>query len=284
MKPTRQYASAAAFRAALEARLQTIAKAEGIDMQRLRRQVSFDRLLVRLFADKNAPWLLKGGYAMELRLQRARTTKDIDLTVAAGIEGGQARLLALLQDSASVMVGDDFFSFTIGASVLDLEGAPEGGARYPVTASLAGREFTKFQLDVGLGDEVVPPIEHISSRDWLDFAGIAPTVCPAISREQQFAEKLHAYTKPRNAGPNSRVKDLVDMALLIQMAPIDGSKLEEAVRLTFARRGTHDLPTELTQPPDAWQIPYGRLAEECGLTWSMAESVQAVAELLWSTQ
>ena len=120
-------------------------------MQRLRRQVSFDRLLVRLFADKNAPWLLKGGYAMELRLQRARTTKDIDLTVAAGMEGGQARLLALLQDSASVMVGDDFFSFTIGASVLDLEGAPEGGARYPVTASLAGREFTKFQLDGARG-------------------------------------------------------------------------------------------------------------------------------------
>ena len=188
MKPPRQYASAAAFRAALEARLQTIAKAEGIDLQRLRRQVSFDRLLVRLFADKNAPWLLKGGYAMELRLQRARTTKDIDLTVAAGMEGGQARLLALLQDSASVMIDDDFFRFTIGASIMDLEGAPEGGARYPVTASLAGREFTKFHLDVGLGDEVVLPIEHISSRDWLDFAGIPPAVCPAISREQQFAE------------------------------------------------------------------------------------------------
>jgi Nucleotidyl transferase AbiEii toxin, Type IV TA system len=280
VKPPRQYASAAAFRAALEARLQTIAKAEGIDLQRLRRQVSFDRLLVRLFADKNAPWLLKGGYAMELRLQKARTTKDIDLTVAAGLEGGQARLLALLQDSASVMIDDDFFRFTIGASIMDLEGAPEGGARYPVTASLAGRGFTKFHLDVGLGDEVVPPIEHISSRDWLDFAGIAPAVCPAISREQQFAEKLHAFTKPRDAGPNSRVKDLVDMALLIQMARIDRSKLEEAVRLTFVRRGTHDLPAELLQPPDTWQTPYRRLAEECGLTWSMAESVQAVAELL----
>lgn len=284
MKPPRHYASAAAFRAALEARLQTIARAEGIDLQRLRRQVSFDRLLVRLFADKSAPWLLKGGYAMELRLQRARTTKDIDLTVAAGMEGGQARLLALLQDSASAMIDDDFFRFTIGASVMDLDGAPEGGARYPVTASLAGRDFTKFHLDVGLGDEVVPPIERIRSRDWLDFAGIAPAICPAISREQQFAEKLHAFTKPRDAGPNSRVKDLVDMALLIQMAPIDRPKLEETVRLTFARRATHHLPVELPQPPDTWQTPYERLAEECGLTWSMAESVQAVAEALRSTR
>ena len=284
MKPPRHYASAAAFRAALEARLQTIAKAEGTDLQRLRRQVSFDRLLVRLFADKNAPWLLKGGYAMELRLQRARTTKDIDLTVAAGMEGGQGRLLALLQDSAAVMIDDDFFRFTIGASVMDLEGAPEGGARYPVTASLAGREFTKFHLDVGLGDEVVLPIEHISSRDWLDFAGIPPAVCPAISREQQFAEKLHAFSKPRDAGSNSRVKDLVDMALLIQMAPINRSKLEETVRLTFARRDTHDLPAQLPVPPDTWQTPYTRLADECGLTWSMVDSVQAVAELLRSAR
>ena len=151
MKPTRQYASAAAFRAALEARLQTIAKAEGIDMQRLRRQVSFDRLLVRLFADKNAPWLLKGGYAMELRLQKARSTKDIDLTVAAGLEGGQARLLALLQDSASVMIDDDFFRFTIGASIMDLEGAPEGGARYPVTAPWPAGSSPSFTWTWGSG-------------------------------------------------------------------------------------------------------------------------------------
>jgi hypothetical protein len=30
----------------------------------------------------------------------------------------------------------------------------------------------------------------------------------AISKEQQFAEKLHAYTVPRPDAPNSRVKDL----------------------------------------------------------------------------
>jgi len=284
MKAPRHYASAAAFRAALEARLQAIAKAEGIDLQRLRRQVSFDRLLARLFADKNAPWLLKGGYAMELRLQKARTTKDIDLTVSAGLPGGPTRLLALLQDSAAGVGNDDFFRFTIGTSVMGLGAAPEGGARYPVTASLAGREFTRFHLDVGIGDEVVPPIEHISSRDWLDFAGIPPAVCPAISREQQFAEKLHAFTKPREAGPNSRVKDLIDMALLIQMGGIDRPKLNEAVRLTFNRRGTHDLPPQPPQPPETWQRPYARLADECGLNWSIEESVQAVAELLRGTK
>ena len=45
----RQYSSAAPFRVALETRLKSIAKAEGVDLQRIRRQVSFDRLLARLF-------------------------------------------------------------------------------------------------------------------------------------------------------------------------------------------------------------------------------------------
>jgi hypothetical protein len=72
-EPPRRYASAAAFRVALETRLKAISQAEGIDLQRLRRQVSFDRLLARLFAEKNAPWLLKGGYAMNYACgQRAR--------------------------------------------------------------------------------------------------------------------------------------------------------------------------------------------------------------------
>ena len=64
MEP-RKYATAASFRRALEDRLQAIAKKEGVDLQRLRRQVAFDRWLTRLFQaeDPNQlPWVLKGGY------------------------------------------------------------------------------------------------------------------------------------------------------------------------------------------------------------------------------
>jgi hypothetical protein len=52
----------------VESRLKKMAQEEGLDLQRLRRQAAFDRLLCRLFAEPDAPWLLKGGYAMELRL------------------------------------------------------------------------------------------------------------------------------------------------------------------------------------------------------------------------
>jgi hypothetical protein len=63
------------------------AREEATDLQRLRWQVAFDRFLARMFSKgpKAAyPWLLKGGYAMELRLHAARTAKDIDLTLHDG--------------------------------------------------------------------------------------------------------------------------------------------------------------------------------------------------------
>jgi hypothetical protein len=47
----RHYATAAAFRVALETRLKAISTAERADLQRLRRQVSFDRLLARFFEE-----------------------------------------------------------------------------------------------------------------------------------------------------------------------------------------------------------------------------------------
>jgi len=77
----RKYSTAKAFRVALEARLKQIANSEHIDLQRLRRLVAFDRLLARIFQSEETRWVLKGGYAMELRMKKARTTKDIDLVI-----------------------------------------------------------------------------------------------------------------------------------------------------------------------------------------------------------
>jgi Nucleotidyl transferase AbiEii toxin, Type IV TA system len=87
MDELKSYKTAGAFRTALETRLQTRAREEVTDLQRLRRQVAFDRFLARMFSkgpEATYPWVLKGGYAMELRVHSARTTKDLDLTLHDG--------------------------------------------------------------------------------------------------------------------------------------------------------------------------------------------------------
>jgi hypothetical protein len=174
----------------------------------------------------------------------------------------------MLQSAADAPLGD-WFEFTIGPPVMDLTAAPYGGARYPVEARMDERIFARFHLDAGIGDAVMQPLETIVCRDWLGFAGIESSRVLMIAREQQFAEKIHAYTLPRNAA-NSRVKDLVDMALLIGAGGLDKRRIRDALHLTFERRGTHDLPAGLIPPPADWQIPFYALAEECGLPTDVA--------------
>lgn len=273
MEP-KKYATAAAFRRALEHRLQANAKREGVDLQRLRRQVAFDRLLAQLFQagdTKQRPWVLKGGYAMELRMKAARSTKDIDLTMRGVFgtahkkgESVKHAVLARLQDIAARDCAD-FFVYMVGEPISDLDAAPYGGARYPVESRLDGRIFVGFHLDVGIGDAVMEPVETIKGRNWLEFAGIDSPSVYMISSEQQFAEKLHAYTLPRPGAVNSRVRDLVDMVLLIQVGILRGEVVPNAVRTTFQRRKTHDLPKALAQPPADWERPFSALAKECGL-------------------
>jgi hypothetical protein len=281
MPSPRTCATAGAFRRALEERLKRASRTDQIDPNRLRRQVSFDRLLARLFREDPAPWVLKGGYALELRFKAARSTVDIDLTVqrvAASAGGDENQVVRqMLQSAAAVALGD-WFEFTIGPPVMDLTAAPYGGARYPVEARMDERIFARFHLDAGVGDVIMRPLETIVCRDWLGFAGIESSRVLMIAREQQFAEKIHAYTLPRNA-PNSRVKDLVGLALLIRSGELDKQRILDALRLTFERRGTHDL-TSLLPPPADWQIPFQALAEECGLPTDVAAVFAGVQEFL----
>lgn len=268
MSPSKAYATAGAFRRALEERLKGISQTEKIDLSRLRRQVSFDRLLARLFRDEAVPWALKGGYALELRFKSARSTIDIDLTVnrvTQASEGSESatQVREMLQERASVSL-DDWFEFMIGPPMMDLTAAPYGGARYSIEARMDGRTFARFHLDAGVGDVVLQPLETTECRDWLGFAGIEKPRVWMISGEQQFAEKIHAYTLPRGS-PNSRVKDLVDLALLIGNGQLERARVADALHLTFARRGTHALPATLIVPPEDWQTSFRTLAEECGL-------------------
>lgn len=283
MAAQRQYATAAAFRTALEARLNEQARHDGVDLHRLRRQVAFDRLLARMF-DRSQPvrdgWVLKGGYALEMRFHMARSTKDLDLTVRS-VQGSAEDSIALrerLQLAASTEL-PDFFMFIVGEAMAELNQAPEGGARFPVDARLDGRTFAKFHVDLGVGDEVLEPLESVEGEDWLGFAGIPAVVVPALSVEQHWAEKFHAYTRPRET-PNSRVRDLVDLVLILQHEAPATERVRAAVDATFRRRGTHSAPDVVPEPPSVWAKPFAALAAECGLEQTLATAHERV-EAFW---
>ena len=279
-----RYSTPTAFRRALETRLKSIASREQTDLQRLRRQVAFDRFLHRLFLEAPGAWVLKGGYAMELRIAGARTTKDIDLTFSGAAArknsaGSADPLLEHLQQAAAADLGDGF-SFLVGEAMMDFEGAPYAGSRYPVDARMDGRTFVKFHLDAGVGDTVLEPIDTLAPRDWLGFAGVSVAPFPVLPAEQQFAEKYHAYTFVRGDRPNSRVRDLVDLVLLLRKANLKADRMRMALHATFTRRGSHPIPDTMPDPPAFWSAPFTAMAATCGLEESIDDAVREVKAFL----
>jgi len=71
-------------------------------------------------------------------------------------------------------------------------------------------------------------------------------------------------TLPRET-KNSRVKDLIDMVLLIEQGNMDPIRLNYAIKSLFKRRQTHSLPEDLPLPPDFWESTFKQMAKACAI-------------------
>ncbi len=277
----KKYENAIAFRRALEDRLKNIAREQSIPLDRLRRRVTFDRFLARLFDQrKQKPqWLLKGGYALEFRFHNiARTTKDIDFSIPDMKDVNEDSVRSLLQAEAKKDMSD-WFEFNIGLPMREFDQAVYGGWRYPVEARVAHRVFTKFHIDVGRGDAVISEAEWQKGDNILQFAGIEPASVAMLPIEQHFAEKIHAFSYPRDKRPFSRMRDLVDLVLLIEQGLPNKILMMSAVKATFKRRNTHDIPQALEMPPEILEDSYAQIAEDCGVAKkTMADSFSFLQE------
>lgn len=159
----------------------------------------------------------------------------------------------------------DFFVFSV-----ERVGTPEdrlgGSHRFRVAASLGGRPFEAFPLDVGLRRAPDARFEALAIPNLLAFAEVEPVSVPAIPLELHAAEKLHAYTRAyEGSRPSTRTKDLVDLALIAELSFLDAATLRGEIEATFARRATHPVPSAFPQPPEDWRTPFRRLAEAVGV-------------------
>jgi hypothetical protein len=272
----RQYKTPAAFKQALEVRLREASRTRGKRVDRLRQQLVFDRFLVRVFAVLGEAAILKGGVALELRLDRARSTKDVDLRCT----GNPELLLEQLQAAGRRDEADQLlFDVGVGAQgdIIDGGGMVYEGRRFRVQARLAAKPYGyPFGVDVAFGDVLAGAPEVVEGSDLLSFAGIARSWLRVYPRETHVAEKLHAYTLPRER-ENSRMKDLPDLALLAKTGTFDRGRLRTALEKTFSFRGSHALPGALPAPPSFWARFYEHLARNDGLPWHTLADVHRAA-------
>ncbi|TFG90656.1 MAG: nucleotidyl transferase AbiEii/AbiGii toxin family protein [Candidatus Atribacteria bacterium] len=255
-----KYATGAAFRQALGDQIRRLNLESGLPIDRIRKMVAFDRFLDRLLQMYPDLWVVKGGFALQLRIgNQARTTKDIDLL----LREEKIDVQGSLQNAGFMDIGD-WFSFEVPPSPGEAFGVP-GVSRFYIRAILDGRLFESFHIDVGVGDPIVSPVDLLQSTDFLSFAGLKPVQIPCYPVNQQIAEKVHAYTKPRASGDNTRVKDFVDILLLAGLSRIQFDDLIAAINATFDFEDTHPIPNALPTPPDGWGRSFRRLSAEVGL-------------------
>lgn len=276
---TRRFATPEAFRQALEQHLRAAANS-GADFARRRQLLVFDRFLARVVTVFGERAILKGGLALEVRLAHARTTRDVDLNLT----GSPTGLLEQLQEAGRLDLGDAL-SFEVLADAehpgFANQGNRDAGQRFRATCKLAGKVYgNPFGVDIASGDPIVGKPDVVRADDVLGFAGIAPPTLRLYPVVTHIAEKLHAYTLPRLT-PNSRVKDLPDIALLAGAGPIAGKDLRRACEVTFAFRASHELPAALPDPPPSWQAPYARIVADDELEWpTLAELTNALRTFL----
>lgn len=275
----RTYDSPAAFKTALEHRLKD-ASLGGIDLNRRRQLLVFDRFLARVTQALGDAVILKGGLVLELRLERARTTKDIDLHMS----GSSEEVLEKLQEAGQRSL-DDYMNFIVQPDPCLPEITGDGiiydGYRFRAECRLGGKVYGQiFGVDVVFGDPLIGEPDVAIAKDVLGFAGIEPPTLRLYPLVSHIAEKLHAYTMPRQR-PNSRVKDLPDIGLLASVGTISGTKLHVALKQTYSARDTHNLPLEVPQPPSGWDKPYAAMARRDDLPWvTLAEAVEVAQRFL----
>lgn len=257
-----RYASAGAFRTALEQRLLRQSEQAAVPLVRLRKLVVFDRLLARLVVVAPERWILKGAVALHYRVGPTfRTTRDLDL----GRQDDEQAATTDFRRAQSVDLGD-YFVFSIQRTT-KLDALRDGVAvRYHLTAHVDGRPFEDVTIDVGFGDPPLSAPDVLRGPDLLSFAEIPPAEVPTLPLEQHVAEKLHAYTRAYASGQAStRVKDLIDLLLIGSLFPFQASRLRSALRTTFDARDNQPLPSTLPPPPPEWRAPFRRVATEVGV-------------------
>ena len=269
------------MRAALETRLVSQAANLGIEAGQLRRRLVFQRIVRRLSGDDR--WVLKGGYLLEARLEhRARTTRDLDLVSALAVDVEPLRdalEAALDRDPES-----DFFRFSItGAAALRPDDAGQGGWRFSVEARMAGRTFDRVRVDVvaRIG-ETSGGTEMINLPVPVAGVDLGPARILAVDVPQHAAEKFHALCRTYAGDrPSTRVKDLVDVVLLIEAGLLPDPRLSDRLRTVFAARDGRDPPSDLPEPPASWARDYEALVTDVGADAGTVAAAMAVATAVY---
>ena len=269
------YATANAFRRALDDRLKTQAKLRSQPVSELRREFLFQRFLALLFANPESQWVLKGGASLLMRLTEARFSRDLDLLHLGELSPTEAveELRMLTRPRAG-----DHLTFVIGDGVTYSRTNPI--VQIGVTAYI-GAKYESFPIDLARDLHLVAIPERIQLRPVAEVPGLPelPQVV-VYSLADQVADKVCAMYERYGEvqAPSSRYRDLIDLALIVSTCPLDAEPLSRALHLESLRREMQ-LPERMIQPGEQWNTGYAAYARRTRIN-KQFHTVDAALEIV----
>lgn len=219
--------------ASVRARLLNVAKATGTDFNLVLVRFALERLLFRLSTSAHSDrFVLKGALLFTLWYHLPyRATRHADLLGFGPSDTGS--MASVFRDIASVAVDDgivfDPASVRVGVIRKD---AGYGGVRVTLNGKLANARCVA-QVDVGFGDAVTPgPTDAVYPVLLDDLPAPRVRTYPVYT---VVAEKLHAIVVLGMV--NSRLKDYLDLIVIMEREALDEPTLALAIAATFQRRG-----------------------------------------------
>ena len=207
---------------------------------RLRRELAYRRLLARLAEAQPGGWFLKGGLALQFRLDPSRSTLDIDIGLLGGLETAAGE--AALRQAVGLDLGDRF-AFEVGQP---RQSSDDHALTIPITAYIGAQRFEQFRVDLAppRGDTPTESADFTFVHLGIPELDEHPPI-PVIALSQQIAEKVCAIFERRGDAHSSRARDLADIATIaLQVEGIDGNAVVDALRREGQRR-SETLPDGL---------------------------------------
>ncbi len=251
------YLSASAFDSALKDRLEAAASVSVYELNELRRQFAYDRLLTRVFSTHPDRWILKGGGGLLARIPgQARHSMDIDLFYSGELGDAVADLQAIGSDNSF----GDFFTFDIARNPgQTVAGAT--GFSLSVAAFLGEKEFQRFTIDLVISSNMTQDPDVISGLTPVSIPGLQVVDYRVYSVVDHVADKHAAMidTYGDGARPSTRYRDLVDLVLVATTQHVSAGDLRAALVSEYRYRGL-EIPVTVEAPDATWGAGYGREA------------------------
>ena len=223
------------FARSVQVKLARHANAIGADPNLVLMRFAVERFLYRLSRTAHADrFVLKGALLILAWLgDTFRPTRDADLLGYGDLSDSE--LMRIIIEVCQIEVEQDalvFLTETVKVEPIRAEDA-YGGRRVTLVAML-GAARLRVQVDVGIGDAVIP------APTWLDYPGLLRDLprprLRAYAPETVIAEKFHAIVLLGLR--NSRLKDYFDLYALARAGGTSPELAADAIAATFERRQT----------------------------------------------